>query len=214
MSLSRPRQLVDREAWRAAVHGVAKSWTRLSDWTELKAIPGLRAPAPWESSSALEIPPPSWQVRAHPRAPAAAHKLVPARPQGRLPGTSVPGAGSLGPSDLWQPASVARKGRETRGPEVTWSNVKQGSRSSIRSPVRLAYNPGRAPGTRRTNGARPWLPHSGHEPSQRSWRPRRRGGGLNAEGRPQRGASKSCRRLRKRLRKFPGRAGSIPLSTR
>ena len=24
-----------REAWRAAIHGVAKSWTRLSDWTEL-----------------------------------------------------------------------------------------------------------------------------------------------------------------------------------
>ena len=27
--------LTDREAWRAAVHGVPKSWTRLSDWTEL-----------------------------------------------------------------------------------------------------------------------------------------------------------------------------------
>ena len=27
--------LMDREAWRAAIHGVAKSWTRLSDWTEL-----------------------------------------------------------------------------------------------------------------------------------------------------------------------------------
>ena len=27
--------VMDREAWRAAVHGVAKSWTRLSDWIEL-----------------------------------------------------------------------------------------------------------------------------------------------------------------------------------
>ena len=39
MSLGGLRQLVlDRETWRAVVHGVAKSRTRLSDWTELKYI--------------------------------------------------------------------------------------------------------------------------------------------------------------------------------
>ena len=36
MSLSELRELVtDREAWRAAIHGVTKGWTQLSDWTEL-----------------------------------------------------------------------------------------------------------------------------------------------------------------------------------
>ena len=28
--------VMDREAWRAVIHGVAKSWTRLNDWTELR----------------------------------------------------------------------------------------------------------------------------------------------------------------------------------
>ena len=39
MSLGELRELVmDREAWRAVIHGVAKSQTRLSDWTELSAM--------------------------------------------------------------------------------------------------------------------------------------------------------------------------------
>ena len=39
MGLGGLRELVmDREAWRAAIHGVTKSWTQLSDWTELNYV--------------------------------------------------------------------------------------------------------------------------------------------------------------------------------
>ena len=46
MGFGELRELVmDREAWRATLHGVAKSWTWLSDWTELNH--GLYSP--WNS---------------------------------------------------------------------------------------------------------------------------------------------------------------------
>ena len=40
MSLSKLWVVMAREAWRAAVRGVRKSWTQLTDWTELVSTPG------------------------------------------------------------------------------------------------------------------------------------------------------------------------------
>ena len=51
--------VMNKEAWRAAIHGVAKSRTRLSDWTELKQgdnIQPWRAPFPVWNQSVVSCP--------------------------------------------------------------------------------------------------------------------------------------------------------------
>ena len=58
MSLSELRELVmDREAWRAAIHGVTKSRTRLSDWTELNHAHQFDSPHPHPQPLLLWQPP-------------------------------------------------------------------------------------------------------------------------------------------------------------
>ena len=60
--------VMDREAWHAAVHGVIKSWTWLSDWTELKiwVLLIVSLASRLNSSDSLVIPV-MWYLRGSPR---------------------------------------------------------------------------------------------------------------------------------------------------
>ena len=55
VSLSKLRELVmDREAWRAAIHRITKSRIRLSDWTELSNVSIINADENKKDNSVLE----------------------------------------------------------------------------------------------------------------------------------------------------------------
>ena len=73
MSLSELRELVmDRDAWRAAIHGVTKSLTRLSDWTEHWEIQGGTLKDHRESDQSEGEK--SWDMRSHPSHMRTSHK--------------------------------------------------------------------------------------------------------------------------------------------
>ena len=69
MTLRKLRKMVmAREAWHATVHGVAKSWTRLSNWTTTKTIVNVLVPQPWFVLQNQQCQPPlllyhQWECR-------------------------------------------------------------------------------------------------------------------------------------------------------
>ena len=81
-SLNELREMVmDREAWHAAIHGITKSRTQLSDWTELNwtdsplnllqycfcSMPSLWLRDMWDPSSAIRVqaPSPHWKAKSY-----------------------------------------------------------------------------------------------------------------------------------------------------
>ena len=54
---------MDREAWRAVIHGVAKSWTRLSDWTEMRGSLGFLDGASGKKKKKQNLPANAGDIR-------------------------------------------------------------------------------------------------------------------------------------------------------
>ena len=102
MSLSKLREFVmDREAWRAAIHGVTKSRTRLSDWTELNWVRLGHAMLQWHASSHFSGPSP----QSFPSCPRSTSAWA---GSGGSPGVGSGAGGALPRTVAWGPVWQAR----------------------------------------------------------------------------------------------------------